>query len=381
MVSPAIVLGAVGDISFKGHFENNVTDSICSDFFSSYRSFDLIVGNLESPLTSSSAVAVPGKCTLRGALSWAEVLKKQGISLVCLANNHLMDYGEQGLFETLAALDAAGVQYVGAGRDKEKACAPVFKDIAGRKFAFLACSSVEVSSRCYAESNQPGVAFLEEEELVASIKRFRCDVDIIVLMVHWGLEHYHYPTPQQRELARKLVAAGADIILGHHPHVLQGEEQIGKALVSYSSGNFLFDEFSWSYVAPDGSEHVYQSTLSEANRQAMMLKVTIPASGEISTNQIFTRISSEATVEIDRSPQRQAEYDKFCTRLHLPYYDHLWRLYALKREWDLRLSQQLSPGRILKKIHKIRPRHFKELMDKVRRSSRVSSGKSTNPYE
>jgi hypothetical protein len=301
--------------------------------------------------------------------------------LVSLANNHLMDFGEPGLASTLQALETAGISCVGAGRDAEAACAPVFKKVSGKKFAFLARSSVEVSSRCYAGPDQAGVALLDEAELSDSVAGCREKADFVVVLLHWGMEHYHYPSPRQRLIAEKLAAAGVDIVLGHHPHVLQGEQKIGTALVSYSSGNFLFDEFPWSYVAADGQERSTRLALSEANRKGMMLEISISGTGELSTRQIFSRISEDAHVCLDGSPGRHKEYRKFCDRLHLPFYDQLWKIYSLKREWDLRLKHQYSPRIFLKKIHKLRPRHFGELTEKLKRASRISSGKTTNPYE
>jgi hypothetical protein len=195
------------------------------------------------------------------------------------------------------------------------------------------------------------------------------------------MEHYHYPSPQQRLIAGKIAAAGADILLGHHPHVLQGEERIGKTVISYSSGNFLFDEFPWSASFEDGSKRDFHSALSEKNRQGMMLKICFMGNSEIVTKHIFTKITGDAIIELDTKPARQKEYKRFSSRLHMPLYDIFWKMYSIKREWDLRLKYQLSPGYIIRKFYKIRPKHFKEIYTKLRRSSKISSGKSTNPYE
>jgi poly-gamma-glutamate capsule biosynthesis protein CapA/YwtB (metallophosphatase superfamily) len=372
---------AVGDISFKGRWDSIPTTIPFQHIIKHFEQNNFVIANLESPLVSDTVNSISGKCTLQGDLGWAKILCDCGISLVSLANNHLMDFGEQGLNNTIEALQSAGILYVGAGQDAKSACAPVFKDLSGNKLAFLARSAVEVSSLCYAGPEQPGVALLDENELVSAIKKCKETADLVIVMLHWGIEHYHYPTPQQRRLAKTLVSAGADIILGHHPHVLQGEEQIGNALVSYSSGNFLFDEFPWSYLTSDGQENKTQLTLTPANRQGMMLEVKIADNSRMTTKQIFTRISSDAIVEIDDSPARQSDYQKLCNRLHIQFYDTFWKSYSLKREWDLRLKNLYSPRMILKKIHKLRPRHFKELVVKIKRSSRISSGKSTNPYE
>ena len=381
MKTAGLSIYALGDISFKGRYEDQATSSLFENVTNSFETADIVVANLESPLITQTAGSTPGKCTLRSSTEWAAILKKSGIDVVTLANNHMMDYGDQGLFSTIAALDKAGIVHVGAGKDRQAACLPLFIEKNKKKVAFLGRSCVEVSSLCYAGEEQAGVAPLDEGELIDAIEQCRHQADVVVVMLHWGMEHYHYPTPQQRLLAQRIVLAGADILLGHHPHVLQGEERIGKAVVSYSSGNFLFDEFPWSIVDENGVEHNYKSTLSDKNRQGMILKVDVADDSRVSTRQIFTKITDDAVVAVDTSLDRQMQYNKLCSRLQSPIYDSFWKLYSIKREWDLRLAHQLSLRNIARKFYKIRPRHFKELAVKIRRSAKVSSGKSTNPYE
>jgi hypothetical protein len=200
-------------------------------------------------------------------------------------------------------------------------------------------------------------------------------------MLHWGIEHYQYPTVEQREIAQRLLAAGVDLILGHHPHVVQGEERFGHGLVSYSSGNFLFDEFQWKYHSTDGSERSSKLKLSDKNRQGISLQILLDCDGALETLPHFTTICQDATVVIDDSSERIKEYEKLSARLGCFGYSFFWKLYSIRREWDLRLSSLYSPVVLLRKIHKLRLRHFRELFQTVRRSSRISSGKSTNPYE
>ncbi|MCP3928431.1 MAG: CapA family protein [Bacteroidetes bacterium] len=370
-----------GDISFKGKNENKISRIFNQDIESLFAKTDFVVANLESPLITKTSIPIPGKCTLHGDMKWAAFLKKSGLHLVTLANNHMMDYGKEGLFSTIEALGRVDIDYVGAGKDIEAACQPLYKKIDGKRVAFLGRCSVEVSSQCYAGVGQPGVAFLDKDEVVQTIIQCRDKADLIVLMIHWGMEHYQYPSIQQRLLAEELVSVGADIILGHHPHVLQGEEYINGALVSYSSGNFLFDDFPWTITLEDGTVKEFQLILSEKNRQGMMLEVCIDNQNKITTKQVFTRITEDATVEINNTPARHKEYKKLCSRLHMPVFGFFWKIYSIKQEWNLRIKHQLSLGHIIRSFHKIRPRHFKELYIKFRRSSRVTSGKSTNPYE
>lgn len=376
-----VQLISVGDISFKGRFEDNPSDSLLNEMRPFFCSADMVIANLESPLVDQSMDSVPGKCTLRGSTKWATILKQMGVGLVSVANNHMMDFGEQGLFSTIKALDDAGIMHVGAGRNRHEACSPVVVEISQKKVAFFGRSSVEVSSRCYAGDQSPGVAYLQEDELLDTIKNVQENVDIIVVMLHWGIENYSYPSPSQRILAKKIIEAGANVLIGHHPHVLQGEEYIYNSVVSYSGGNFIFDEFFWPIIKEDGSKKYYKSIMNIQNRNSMMLKFDINENCVIKTIQIYTRINEDATVSIDLDKQRAIRYQILCKNLHLDRYDFLWKLYSIKREWDLRFKNEMTPWKILKKFYKIRPRHFREYALKLRRSIRISKGTSTNPYE
>jgi len=370
----------VGDISFMGRWGECPSDSPFEQVSSCFHKHDFVIANLESPLINTDSILLHNKCTLKGVPDWAQVLKRCGVGLVSLANNHLMDFGVEGLVSTISALDAVGVLHVGAGMNSAEARRPVLLNMSGQKVAVLGRSSVEVSSHCYAGPDRPGVAFLDPYELVGAIKACRPAVDHVLVLLHWGVEHYHYPSPSQRNLAQTLVDADADVLLGHHPHVLQGEERIGHAVVSYSSGNFLFDEFPWSLKSPDGGRRWFQSKLTDDNRQGLMLELKFSAD-RLSTKQIFTRISEDGRVEIDNSLGRKKGYELLCRRLHVPIYSVFWTIYALKREWNLRLRAHFIPRDIFKKLLKLRPRHFGELWCKLRRSVRIVAGKSSNPYE
>jgi hypothetical protein len=382
MIDPVnISFLSVGDVSFRGRFEDAPSSTVFTSVADFFQSFKLVVANLESPLVADNFIPVQGKCTLRGNVGWARVMKETGFDLVSIANNHIMDFGEQGLFSTIEALNDAGIRYVGAGENAQKARDPAFIEIGAKKVGFLGRSSVEVSSPCYAGRNTPGVAFLDTEELLSSIAMCRKSADLVVVMLHWGLEHYLYPSPYQRNLAKKIVSAGAHVILGHHPHVLQGEEKIGKALISYSSGNFLFDEFFWTIESEDGIINEFQTKLSQPNREGLILQVNQKDDLSISSKKVFTLINENGTIALDRSPKRSKDYIKIGKKLNIPLYQYFWKAYSAKREWDLRLKSIFSPVRFIKKFYKIRPRHFKELFTSLRRSARVSSEKSTNPYD
>jgi len=374
-----IFLTAVGDIAFEGRNADRPLPEVFNAVSSLFKSSALVIANLENPLIETGQ-AVPGKCVLRGSPEWAKIIREAGINIVSLANNHMMDFGVEGLVSTIQALDDAGIGHLGAGMNIEEACAPFFVGSKFGRIAFLARTAVEVSSPSNASPSQPGVAYLDEDETFHAIRTCHEEADFVVLLVHWGVEHYHYPSPEQRDLAQRLVGAGTDIILGHHPHVLQGVEMLGASLVAYSLGNFLFDQFAWS-AEFDSEKLDFFCSLSDANRESTVLQVEWHDEEKISWKTVHTEITSEATVAFGDETVRQVEFARLSQKLACHFYRFFWRLYALGMEWQLRVKQHLSLRRLVGKLHRIRPRHVIELVKTLRQSAKVASGKSTNPYE
>lgn len=374
-------IAALGDISFMGARADEPTMAVFEQVMPYYAEADLVVGNLECPLlTTGSAVA--GKCTLHGHTDWAKILKKSGISLVSLANNHMMDYSTDGLSSTIDALREAGILFVGAGRNLQEANAPVYMTIKGHKIAFLGRTSVEVSSPSYADLDTPGVAFFKEDEVVPAIRGIASKVDLVVVMLHWGMEEYNYPSSQQRAVAEEMINAGAGLILGHHPHVIQGTEKISRGLVAYSLGNFLFDSFDWRYNLPSGETRQVKFKLTAENRQGMILAIQKTAdNGGLTARPIFTNVNGSGLVVPDTSIARIRLWENLCKRLEIPLYNYWWLMYALKMEYILRLGGRLGSSSFLKKLTKLRPHHLLELKTYISKACRIATGKSMNPYE
>jgi poly-gamma-glutamate capsule biosynthesis protein CapA/YwtB (metallophosphatase superfamily)/Tfp pilus assembly protein PilF len=202
-------------------------------------------GNLESPLTKRakrSPTKGPrgGSIYLKGNPDYTFLLTEAGFDVLSLANNHILDYGEQGLSDTLYYLSQEEIKAAGAGLDLAAALEPATVDVDGYIIKFLAFSGVE-PEEYYAGPAKPGAAPLDEATVVSAIGRARREASLVVVSLHWGAESMAYPSSEQRRLAHKFVDAGADIILGHHPHVLQGVETYEGAIIAYSLGNFLFD--------------------------------------------------------------------------------------------------------------------------------------------
>jgi len=377
--SPKLSITAVGDISFAGANADKPSIALFNSVKTIFDEADIVIANLEGPLYDGND-AILGKCTIRGNTGWADVLKMAGIDIVSLANNHIMDHGKSGLFSTISVLDKKGIVTVGAGTDIGEACKPQFKEKNGYRVAVLARSSVIVESPSYAGEATPGVAFLEMEELVNNVITCRKQADAVVLLMHWGVEHYSYPTPAQRKQAKELIESGVDIIIGHHPHVVQGYERFGTGVAAYSLGNFLFHEFDWTAKMDDGTPRKLRLTLTPENRMGIILTATMEER-QIEVSPVFTRIDENGRVCRDANLKREAELEQLCGQLSHGGYDRWWKLYALKKEWELRFRGRITVKNLILKIFRLRPRHARDLLRMACNSLRISYGKSTNPYE
>jgi poly-gamma-glutamate synthesis protein (capsule biosynthesis protein) len=200
---------------------------------------DIVVGNLENPVSTRGIAVENKKFTLRSGPRAADALKAAGIRVVTLANNHIMDFGPQALQDTLTALGLSGILSTGAGMNLDDARAPAILKVGNRTIAFLSYS-LTFPVEFYASAGRPGTAPGYREYVRADIEKVRTRADIVVVSFHWGAELMTTAKDYQRELGRKSVDWGADLVLGHHPHVLQEIERYKGRLIAYSLGNFVF---------------------------------------------------------------------------------------------------------------------------------------------
>ena len=210
---------------------------------------DLFVVNLECPFTARGE-KVPKNFNFRASPSLVAALESGGVDVVSLANNHLMDYGEVGLADTLSTLDAAKIPHFGAGRSLAAAREPAIVTVKGTRFAFLGYfflgdRNIE-PPQVIATPETPGVAghhhdlALMKKWLVEDIAAARARADVVIPFFHWGREGKPQPEAYQVELAHLAIDSGAAAVLGSHPHVLQGIETYKGAVIAYSLGNFVF---------------------------------------------------------------------------------------------------------------------------------------------
>jgi poly-gamma-glutamate synthesis protein (capsule biosynthesis protein) len=203
---------------------------------------DISFGNLESPIISGRPVR-SGSVTFRIDLECAEALKDVGFDVLSLANNHTWNYGRQGLLSTFKCLRKKGILYVGAGRDQNEAYAPRVIDSKGINVSFLAYSDPQfIPAKFEAKGVNPGIAFTKIPQMKKAISSLKSKTDWIIVSLHAGTEFWSTADKLQQEFARAAIDAGADLVIGHHPHVLQEAEIYKGKFIFYSLGNFVFDK-------------------------------------------------------------------------------------------------------------------------------------------
>ncbi len=232
----------VGDIMLDGgpgHIVTNGGDPF-APVASILRDADLTIGNLECAITRDGH-AVDKPYTFKGPKSALPLLKKY-FSAVSLANNHSGDWGKAGFADELTLLQETGLPWFGGGANEREAHRPLVLAANGRRIAFLGYNNFPPRSFA-ARRNAPGTAWLVEQDAIRDIQVARRQADSVVLFLHWGEELEETPLPEQQALARHLIDAGADAIIGAHPHVTQTIDWYKGRPVVYSLGNLLFDYF------------------------------------------------------------------------------------------------------------------------------------------
>lgn len=246
-----------GDILFDDYYAimaqmnargEGIEGSISEEMLDVMRSADICMLNNEFPYTDRGTPTPGKKFTFRAKPEYASYLQDMGVDIVSLANNHAYDYGEVSLTDSIDTLNALDMPFVGAGRDIEEAVKPVTFVANDIRIAILSATQIERypdPNTPSATAEKPGVfRCLDISRLLEEIKKAKEENDFVIVYVHWGSESTDQPDWAQLEQAPQIAEAGADLVIGDHPHVLQGIVYHGSTPVFYSLGNYLFNSKS-----------------------------------------------------------------------------------------------------------------------------------------
>ncbi len=212
---------------------------------------DIFFANLESPIAKGRVIA-SGEMSFRTNPGFEEAFKDFGSVVVSLANNHTPNFGERGLKETFSNLTKAGIAYVGAGNNEEEANQPVYISEKGITLAFLAYNDTDVVPDSYfASAKRAGTAEMKIDHMQEAVKTAKNNADFVIVSMHSGIEYKATATTSQTVFAHAAIDAGAEMVIGHHPHVVQNGERYKGKYIFYSLGNFIFDQM-WSQNTREG---------------------------------------------------------------------------------------------------------------------------------
>ena len=241
------VLLFAGDVYFSNHVLNaydragGIEGVLDETIRKEIEAADLFMVNQEFPFTDRGTKAADKQFTFCLPPERIHILKEMGVDIVTLANNHILDFGPEGITDSILALDEAGILHVGAGENLDEAKATETVELCGRTIGFLGVSRVYMSADWAAGSSHPGVFSTYDPTLaLEEIRKAKEQVDYLVVYVHWGVERETSPKEYQRTMGRQYIDAGADLVIGSHPHVLQLMEYYNGKPIVYSLGNFVF---------------------------------------------------------------------------------------------------------------------------------------------
>lgn len=264
---------------------------------------DLIFANLETPLIAGSQVQ-SGTMVFRADIENAKALKSAGFNILSLANNHTPNQSQKGLISTFSTLTDAGIQYVGAGKNVQEAYSPKLTLANGYKVAWLAYNDRDVVPESYGAGytskgiDWAGTALMNESKLEDEIAQAKSLGQYVIVSMHSGTEYTAKPNESQKIFAHRSIDAGADLVIGHHPHVVQTVEKYQDKYIFYSLGNFIFDQM-----------------FSDETRRGLVLKINF-------SNNIIKKIELVPTVIENYAQPRVAnekEADWVLKRLQYTY--------------------------------------------------------------
>lgn len=376
-----VKLACVGDIMIHSRY-NEMVDREGAGFLfehtaATLKDADLLFGNVETVL-SGGGLPAKGKLCLRGDERYVPELARAGFGVVSVANNHAFDFGVDAFSDMVSRLESQGIEVVGGGLSLDHSRTPRIVEANGLKFGFLAYSARETDGSDYAADGRAGVAPLEEEFILEDVANCREQVDHLIVSLHWGVEYSEYPTPDQLALGRKLVDAGVSVVIGHHPHILQGYERYGAGVILYSLGNFCDADLYWQ-----GEDKAYQSTLKTADRESVIAVLEMGHDGIEKVEFLPLWLNDEGQPEICTDERESQILEKLTRRsetLSRPDFEKYWEQMILDKRVGNAFRIWLNSGSIFDKIRNFKLSWFRTLWEMAGMYFQTKFSKSSDRY-
>lgn len=322
---------------------------------------DHYIINLESPITSSQK-GYPNKVNLKIEHNYLDAVFGKKPIAVCLANNHIMDYGEEGFLDTIRSLNESGIAYFGAGYLDSNCNNPVVIKVSGLSIALMGyvCPS---TSPVFAENSQPGVMPIKLAQILQDIETAKANaIDRIIVSLHWGAEEVYLPKLQDVEIAHKILDAGADMVIGHHAHCIQPYEGHNGKHIFYGLGNCIMPNLDVPYDYFDGvPAGRFKKNGHSWNRQGLAVRYE-PATNRVTVTGVKfdgARLSATDTKHCRTRPLQRWDglYQKVFKLSYIrgkirPFADNYWKNPKLPSLAHLNFIYNLIRSLVKTKIYK-----------------------------
>jgi len=231
----------LGDRTLPQYQASGLSGILSNDLTEIMTSADICMVNEEFPYSTRGTQAEDKQFTFRTDPKYVTALTDMGVDIVTLANNHILDFGVDALLDSCSTLDDAGILYCGAGENLSRSKQLQIIEKGGKKFGFLAASRVWPVPEWAATDSRAGCfGTYDPAALIEEIKSAKTQCDFLTVYVHWGIERQNYPEDYQKNMAKMYIESGCDLVIGSHPHCLQGIEYFDGKPVFYSLGNYVF---------------------------------------------------------------------------------------------------------------------------------------------
>lgn len=285
--------------------ENGIFDCISPELVDVMQSADIMCLNNEFTYSTNGSPMEGKAYTFRANPARVAVLDQLGVDLVNLANNHVYDYGKQALLDTFSTLEEDGMPYFGAGRTLEEAMQPCYMEVDGKIIAFVAASRAEKNKMTpQATEDSPGILRCYDTTLfVEEIREADANADFVIAYVHWGTEYSNVLEPVQEETAGEYIDAGADAIIGAHPHCLQGIDYYNGAPIFYSLGNYWFNSKTLDtmlvqlHIYGDDEGYVIEPTIVPAIQTGSTTSYLTDSEDRLELYQYLMELSPNASID------------------------------------------------------------------------------------
>ncbi|WP_249595409.1 CapA family protein [Peribacillus frigoritolerans] len=311
----SLTMTMVGDV-MMGRYVEEVTEKHGYEYLYRYMkpyftNSDYVSGNYEHTALKEEVSKYKGADTpihLNSNTSGVEAVKEAGFSVVSLANNHMMDYEEQGLLDTIDEFKSADMHYVGVGSNTAEAKNSIdYADVNGVRVATLGFTDV-YGKDAVSKNDKAGLLNSNPDLLFEMIGKARDakqgNADLVVVNMHWGQEYSTSTTDRQKDLAKAIIDAGADIIIGHHPHVLQSYDVYKDGIIFYSLGNFIFDQ-GWTRTKDSAMVQYHLANNGKATIDVVPLQIEEatprPATSSIDKSRVYRQLTKETSEKVQWS--------------------------------------------------------------------------------